>query len=182
MTFAQYGVEDIGQVRLGSPPSVCQSGDPFTVPPNFVPYRLQDYPYVESGLQIFTDFEVPCDGFIGEWRFLSKTHLISSLYLGVFRWQDEQGHWVELVGSTSINNVEINSTDTWQSYSLETPLRVRAGDMLGMFYGMFETSSPRLSIPSRKKTDVYDMEINKLPPTIVMVLDSRYFRNQSKFQ
>ena len=124
----------------------CLPGD------NFFPSDLRGlntrYPFVESYAQVFLDLTIECENaMIYEWHFLTTTSRIIGLHLAIFRHDHHPryGSVYKLQDETYITDYSTGGKeDEWIDYPLQEPLKVRKGDVIGLFYDHFD--SPRKSV------------------------------------
>ena len=126
----------------------CLPDQRYFVPQNFSsPYS---YSRLEAGLQIFADLTVPCNGYLTSWQIVPNQNVIIGLNLGIFR-RTVSGS-LQLVGVNRFNNVNIEpygGKNTWINLEAQPPLKVERGDMIGMFYDVFQTNHTVLTIPCK---------------------------------
>ena len=159
-----------------------------TVPMHFTMEDPSKYHFAYSSLQIFTELEVPCDGILVEWQFLTKSKVVTGLHLGVFRPilnGDEKSprdiQSFQLIGENYLRALATPETGqrSWVYYPVvNEPITVQKGDYLGFFYDSFSTTTDLLAISSMGRYDVRD---KNLKPTFVFMKDQSHISLNSKF-
>ena len=134
------------------------------------------YNHLEAGLQIFPYLKIGCDGLLTNWKFIPNGHNVFGLHLGVFRENHLQPSVFEEVGETYLNNVSLNAFEhDWATYTLNEPIEVRQGDMLGFYYDNIETPMEQLTIRNMDEKTLMKMQpLPQFPTSFVALLDARY--------
>ena len=126
---------------------------PYFVPPNFdLTNTAQQFPFLESGLQVYFDLRVPCNGVVTQWNFLAATETVRGLHLGVFRPSNDKTKLL-LVGETYLNDWNTGGFEnSWVSYKTgDKAVQVQTGDVFGVFYDPNVILGQNLAIRSSSK-------------------------------
>ena len=133
----------------------------------------EDFPLLESALQIYSHIRIPCDGWLSKWKFLVEpNHVITGLHLGIFRPQDDS-HF-ELIGRSHFVVMPTPKGASWVTHTLKRRISVKHGDCVGIFYDKFQTPHKQLTIRSRILR--HETNLTKLYPTFVLAMDESHLQ------
>ena len=113
--------------------------------------EASNYQHLESNLQVFTHYRVPCDGAITGWRYMTPHSAFHNVIFAVLRQvdADQDGPVFKIVGATLVKDQPRDwYPGAWITANVNS-IGVLAGDYLGLFYKTRSLADNEIMIPSQ---------------------------------